>query len=115
MNARQTKKRLKKQIDKLQSDNDLMRRIISNTPQMQELYDLYNKPVNYTLAHMQFEEYRSEAFVPPSRLHDDEFIALLKRELIKKLSDAVKDYITYKFDFHCINPTITASILVGRK
>lgn len=82
---------------------------------MQELYDLYNKPLNYTVAHIQFEEYRSTACVPPYRLHDDEFIALLKQELIKKLSDAVKDYITYKFDIHCINPTITASIFVGRK
>ena len=43
MNARQKKKRLKKQIDKLQSDNDLMRIIIADSPKMQELYDVYTK------------------------------------------------------------------------
>ena len=43
MNARQKKKRLKKQIDKLQSDNDLMRIIMADSPKMQELYDVYTK------------------------------------------------------------------------
>lgn len=45
MNARQTKKRLKRRIEVLTSDNSLMRRIIEDTPAMQELYDLYNQPV----------------------------------------------------------------------
>lgn len=39
MNARQTKKSLKKQIIKLKADNDLMRRIIADSPKIQELYD----------------------------------------------------------------------------
>lgn len=44
MNARQKAKKLKKEISNLKSDNDLMRRIIADTPAMQELYDAYNKP-----------------------------------------------------------------------
>ena len=46
MNARQTKKRLKSRIRELEGDNNLMRRIIADSPTMQELYDLYNQPLN---------------------------------------------------------------------
>ena len=46
MNARQMKKNLKKQINKLQSDNDLMRNIIADNPSMQETYDRWTQPLN---------------------------------------------------------------------
>ena len=115
MNARQKNKRLKMQIDKLQSENYLMKHIISDSPEMLRLYDLYNKPMNITSSTLQFKEYRSKAFIHPSMIYDENYIALLKQELNQQLSDVIKDYITYKFDIHCINPTITASIFVGRK
>lgn len=47
MNARQKAKKLKNQINTLEYDNDLMRKIIANSPAMQELYDAYNKPITY--------------------------------------------------------------------
>lgn len=115
MNARQTKKRLKLKINKLQSDNDLMRRIISDSPSMQELYDVYVKPLNRTVATMQFQEYRSKRFLPPDRPYDAGFIALYKRETAKDLFEGIKDNITYEVDAECMTPTITASIFVGRK
>lgn len=115
MNARQTKKRLKKQIDKLKSDNDLMRRIIADSPKMQELYDVYTKPLSCTVATMQFQEYRSKRFLPPDRPNDAEFIALFKQGVTKDLLDVLKDHITYELDTEGITPTITASIFVGRK
>ena len=115
MNARQTKKCLKKRITKLQSDNDLMRRIIEQSPTMQELYDLYNKPHFVTHTTMQFQEYRSKRFLPPNRPYDAGFIALFKQGLAKDLFEGIKDYITYEVDAECIAPTITASIFVGKK
>ena len=48
MNKRQTKKYLKKQIAKLQLDNDLMRKIIANDPNMQAIYDVFTEPLNVT-------------------------------------------------------------------
>ena len=113
MNARQTKKRLKLKIDKLQSDNNLMRRIIADNPTMQELYDLCNKPLNVT--HMSLQEYRSKRFLPPERPNDAMLITMFKRELAKDLFDGIKDNITYAIDTECMTPTITASIFVGRK
>jgi len=115
MNARQMKKHLKKQIGKLQSDNDLMRRIITDSPTMQELYDLYNKPKFVTHTTMQFQEYRSRRFLPPYRPYDAGFIALFKQSLTKDLFEAIKENITYEIDTECEAPTITASIFVGRK
>lgn len=115
MNARQMKKSLKKQINRLQSDNDLMRRIIADSPKMQELYDLFVKPLNGTVATMQFQEYRSKRFLLPDLSDNEKFIELLKQRLAKELFDAIKDNITYEFDTECITPTITASIFIGRK
>ena len=55
MKARQVKKYLKMRINRLESDNDLMRRIIADSPTMQELYDLYNKPLNVQHTTMSFQ------------------------------------------------------------
>lgn len=115
MNARQMKKRLKKQIDKLQSDNYLMLRIIADSPKMQELYDAYNKPLNVTFETIPFQEYRSKRFLPPNRPYDAGLIALFKQGLAKDLFEGIKEHITYKVDAECMTPTITASIFIGIK
>lgn len=115
MNTRQMKKCFKKQIDKLQSDNDLMRKIIADSPKMQELYDVYNKPLKVACTRIPFQEYRSRRFLPPDRPYDAGFIALFKQGLAKDLFEGIKEYITYEVDAECMTPTITASILVGRK
>jgi len=115
MNSRQTKKCLKKQINKLQSDNDLMRRIITDSPSMLELYNLYTKPLNVTRTTMPFHEYRAKRFLPPDRPNDAGFIALFKREIEKDLFECIKENIVYEVDTECITPTITASIFIGRK
>ena len=115
MNIRQMKKCLKKQIAKLQSDNDLMRRIIADSPKMQELYDVYNKPLNVTHTTLPFQKYHSKRFLPPDRPYDAGFIALFKKELASDLFEGIKEHITYEVDAGCMTPTITASIYVGRK
>ena len=113
MNARQKAKNLKKKIDILKSDNDLMRRIIADSPTMQELYDAYNKPVFVTQSTMQFQEYRARKVISPDRPFDGSVIEILKSELINDLSDAIMDDIAYEVDAE--RRTITASIFVGRK
>lgn len=115
MNARQMKKSLKKRINRLETDNDLMRSIIANSPKMQKIYDAYNKPLNVTCTTMPFQEYRSKRFLPPDRPYDAGFIALFKDGLAKDLFEGIKEHITYEVDVECMTPTITASIFVGRK
>lgn len=115
MNARQMKKCLKKQIDKLQSDNDLMRRIIADSPTMQELYDLYNKPLNVRHTTMQFQEFKAKRIIPVYMADVDGIIEHTKQSVAKDLFESIKDNITYEVDAECMTPTITASIFVGRK
>ena len=114
MNARQKAKQLKKKISTLESDNDLMRRIIADSPAMQELYDLYNKPLSVTYTTMQFQKYQSKRFLYPDTPYDTA-IARLKQQLVNELSEAIKENITYEIDDECMTPTITASIFIGRK
>lgn len=115
MNARQTKKRLKLQVNKLQSDNDLMRRIIADSPAMQEIYDLYNKPLNVTLAQLQFQEYRSKRMIPVYMADVGGIVEHTKHELANDLFEGIKQYITYEVESEHRITAVTASILVGRK
>ena len=115
MNARQKAKKLKKEIDTLESDNDLMRRIIADSPAMQELYDAYNKPKFVTHTTMQFQEYRSKVFLNSDILDDTGLIETLKHEIAYGLVEDIKKDITYEVDAKCMPPTITASIFVGRR
>ena len=115
MNARQTKKRLKLQIGKLQSDNDLMRRIIANSPSMQELYDLFNNPVNVCHTTMEFQEYKAKRIIPVYMVGVEGFIEHAKQAVAKDVFEVIKDNISYEIDSECGIQTITASIYVGIK
>ena len=116
MNARQTKKRLKSQIDKLQSDNSLMKRIIENSPTMWELYDLYNKPLrNVIHTTLSCQEIRAKRMIPVYMADVEGIIEHTKQAVARDLFEGIKDSITYEVDAECMEPTITASIFVGRK
>lgn len=112
MNARQTKKRLKQKIEKLESDNKLMRDIIANSPTMQELYDLYNKPVNVVRTTIDFQKYKAMRVV--DRPLDDICKKFYIREIENEIFDVVKDHINYVIDTDAYMPTITGSIYIGR-
>ena len=111
MNARQKAKKYKKEIKTLKSDNNLMRRIIADSPAMQELYDAYNKPKFVKYSTMQFQEYRAKRMVPVYMADIEGVIENTKQALAKDLFESIKESITYEVDDNCI----TASIFVGRK
>lgn len=116
MNQRQKVKRLKKEITRIKSDNELMRDIIGNSPRMAELYDLYTKPFkNVTYSTMEFEEYRGKRFLPPDRPHDAGFIALYKHALAREMFETIERNIDFEIDTECGYPCIEASIFIGRK
>lgn len=115
MNTRQIKKRLKKQIKHLQSDNDLMRRIIADSPTMQELYDLYNKPLSVTYTTLPFQEFKAKRMIPVYMADVDGIIERTKQEVARELLEGIKDSISYEVGTEHFIPTVTASIFVGRK
>ena len=113
MNTRKTKKCLKKQIYKLQLDNDLMRRIIVDNSTMLELYDLYNKPHFVTHTTMRFQEYRAKRMIPVYMADCDGIIEHTKQAVAKDLFEGIKENITYKIDAEHRSTSITASIFIG--
>lgn len=115
MNARQKAKKLKKKIHTLKSDNDLMHKIIADSPTMQELYDLYNKPTFVTHTTMQFQEFRAKRIVPIYMADIEKDIERGKQALARDLFEGIKENITYEIDNENRPPIIAASIYVGRK
>lgn len=113
MNARQCKKQLKKQIEKLGYKNDLMRRVIDNDPALKEMYKLYSQPLHITTSTLQWTQFKSKRYLPPERNYV--LSELYKRELEKELLDGIKGFISYEIDNGSSFPTIEASIFVGRR
>ena len=116
MNARQMKKYLKKQITKLQSDNDLMHRIIADSPKMQELYYLYNKQVNVSHTTMPFQEFKVKRIIYMTDMLDVEgIVEQIKQSVAKDLFESIKENITYEINAEYGLKSITGSIFIGRK
>jgi len=114
MNARQTKKRLKLKIGKLQSDNNLMRDIIADNPAMQELYDLYNKPLNVTHTTLSFQKFKAKRMIPVYMADVEGIVEDTKQALAKDLFKVIKENITYEVESELRITAITATIYVGR-
>lgn len=115
MSARQMKKCLKKQIDKLQSDNDLMRRIIENSPQMADLYDLYTKPAGVIHTTMPLQEFKAKRMIPVYMADAEGIIEHTKQAVAKDLFEGIKDNMTYEVNTEPRATSITASIFVGKR
>ena len=113
MNARQKNKKLKKELKILESDNDLMLRIIADVPAMQELYDAYNKPKFVIHSTMEFHEFRAKRTIPVYMVDVKGVIEHTKQALAEDLFEVIKENITYEVDDKDRTPTITASIFVG--
>lgn len=114
MNARQMKKCLKKQIDKLQSDNDLMHGIIADSPKMQELYNFYTEPLNNIRTTMPIKEFRVKREIPAYTADLEGFIEYAEQAMAKELFNGIRENITYKVDANSKVLSITASIFVGK-
>lgn len=117
MNARQAKKRLKKEIAKLKSDNDLMFRIISNSQEMSELYDAYTKPVKFINTTIPIQELKARMVFPAGRVDvHKENIEYVTRSIAEKLFEDIEAYIIYDVDSNNGWLTqVTGSIFVGIK
>ena len=111
MNARQMKKCLKKQISKLRSDNDLMRRIIADNPKMQELYDAYTKPLNAIHTTLSVRQFKARRMIPVYMSDIEGIIERTKQSVEKDLFEGIKENITYEID----TKSITGSIFIGNK
>lgn len=115
MNARQSKKRLKKQIYRLAYDNKLMREIIDNSPEMAELYNLYKQPCNVTYSTMSVQEYRFRRVIPPYMIDLEDYAEHIKHALVRDLAEVIAKDIRYESVEICGERAIEASIYVGRK
>lgn len=85
MNQRQKLKKLKK-------DNELMHKIINNYPEMKQLYDAYNSPLNVTYTTMPFQEFKSKRHIPFG-LSTDWAIEACKCELKDEIVNFIKPMI----------------------
>lgn len=115
MNARQAKKHLKRQIERLKSDNRLMREIIDNSPRMAELYHLYNQPCNVTYSTMSFQEYRVRRVIPCYMADIEEYREHIRHALVGDLAEVITKDISFEPVEICGERAIEASIYIGRK
>ena len=113
MNARQVKKKLKNKIKILESDNYLMQQIIKDSPGMQELYDLYNKPVFVAHSSIEFEKYCNKKRLPD--IYNTAIVTMCKNDIANSFYEVIKNNIHFEiepdYDGH---PVLNASIFIGK-
>lgn len=118
MNLRQSKKLLKKKIEKLKSDNSLMKQIISNNDEMLRLYDLYNEPLkNVIHKSIDVHKYKTKKVLSPYEkkyLDDAVFLREMKHDIAKSFIDAVESNLIYEIDEQERMPSITATLYIGK-
>lgn len=112
MNARQSKKQLKNKIRLLTRDNNLMRDIIADHPHMQEVYDVWTKPLHTIIGTMDFQQYKTKIHISP---YDPCDMEIYKRELTNTMVETIKDNIEFDVDTECGHPILTARIYIGRR
>lgn len=118
MNLRQSKKLLKIKIQKLESDNSLMKQIISNNDEMLRLYDLYNSPLNVIHTSIDVRKYKQKKMLSPyekNLLDDAFFLKEMKRNIAKMFIDVVESNLIYEIDEQEGMPSITASLYIGKE
>lgn len=90
MNLRQSKKLLKIKIKKLESDNSLMKQIISNNDEMLRLYDLYNEPLKIVIhTSIDVRKYKQKKVLSPCErflLDDAIFMRKMKHDMARSLT-----------------------------
>lgn len=117
MNARQTKKNLKRKIQKLEFDNNLMKRIIEDHSEMLRAYDLYNSPLFVTQTTMRFQKYRAEKIIPwfSPDIYDKHLIERIKCELVNRMLGVVKENTIFDFVTDDMGGRVIATLYLGRK
>lgn len=114
MNAREKKKALKKRIEKLESDNKLMKDIIEDHPGMLELYNLYNRPVPVTYHTVNFEKYACRRMIPRYMADISEYEEHIKHALVLDLAEDIKHEVAFKYVEVMGEKGIEASIFIGK-
>lgn len=118
MNLRQSKKLLKIKIKKLESDNSLMKQIISNNDEMLRVYDLYNKPLNVIHTSIDVHKYKTKKVLSPYEkkyLDDAVFLREMKQDMARSFIDAVESNLIYEIDEQERMPIITATLYIGKE
>ena len=107
MNRRQKLKRLK-------SDNKLMRNIIRNSPQMEDLYKSFNSPLrNITHTTMTFEKLKSAKYLPFENEIDGRVMEGYQNWLADEVCELVKNYVKYDINRDSYPPKLEATLYVG--
>lgn len=117
MNARQTKKNLKRKIQKLEFDNNLMKRIIEDHSEMLRVYDLYNSPLFVTQTTMHIQKYCAEKIIPwfSPDIYNEYIIEMSKRQLVEKMLYVVRENTIFDVEKDDIGVRVRATLYLGRK
>lgn len=109
MNRRRKLKQLKKQ-------NDLMRRIIKRTPEMERLYQAYNDiPKNITYTKLNFERLVAHRTLPLEVDIDSKVLEAYREWLARDIYELAKKFIYYNINNDGAMPKFEAEFFVGHK
>ena len=101
----------RQKIKKLKTENEFLRNIIHNSPDMEDLLRRWTQPMNVIKTTKEVKLYKSARYLPPDS--DVGLIAFYKKELANDIFEGVKEKINYNISTGDAFPKIEASIYIG--
>lgn len=106
----------RQKLKKLKNDNEIMKQIINNTPEMKRLYTAYNEPMRHiSFTTMQYRQYRiKRSLTREDEIYPtNEIIDQYKRRLTEELASKILKDTRFEVEYGGLYPTIEATVFVG--
>ena len=101
-------------MKRLKSQNKLMRDIIHDSADMERTYHLWMDGLEIKQTRIPIEEHKCERIIPYGFTHNDKYIELATREVIRDLCNGLGDYVSIETHDFGLEKVIHGSILVGK-
>lgn len=109
MNRRQKMKKLK-------SENELMRNIIKDVPEMERVYNLWHRPLNVISSHANIKPYKCSRIMTYDLMRCEDGEKVLKEDIARCLVEAVKPEIKYRLNKKGYpGPILEGTIWIGHQ
>lgn len=106
----------RQKIKKLKKENDFMRMIIKDNPEMEQTYNLWKQPLRAIQSHVKIRPYKCKRIMTYDLMRCCDGERVLREEITRCLLEAIKPEITYRLDEQGYpGPILEGTILIGHQ
>lgn len=106
----------RQKMKKLENENELMRKIIKDAPEMERVYHLWNGQLRVISSHVNIVPYRCKRIMTYDLMRCHDGRRVIKEEIARCLLEAIKPEIIYRLDEKGYpGPILEGTIWIGHQ